>query len=553
MLRTLLHAGFVIALATAAYGQSDTPVTEGPQSTIPKLTADHAKFKKLQGPFASASDVTKACLTCHNEAGKQVTQSIHWTWETHNPSTGQTLGKKTVLNSFCGNLATNEPRCTSCHAGYGWTDTKTFDFKDETKVDCLACHDKTGEYIKWPTDAGHPLYTPKTQSTRMEPYAEALVVKEPDGTFTHLPPDLAKVAANVGRPGRDNCGNCHFFGGGGDNVKHGDLSTALLNPSPHVDVHMSPDGANMVCVDCHVGDGHEWPGSRYQGTLFDTSSKRAGRRNTDVLACNSCHTSEPHAKLSLKGAKLNDHTDRVACQTCHIPEFAKGGVATKTWWDWSTAGKLKDGKPYAEEDEKGRHTYLSIKGDFEWGEDVVPDYAFWNGRVDYTLLGDKIDPTGIVGINRIGGGADVPGSVIFPFKRMRGKQAYDAINNYLIQSNVYGPEGDTALWSNYDWDKALAAGMAASNVPYSGKFGFVETEMWWPTTHMVAPANEALQCDSCHAKDGRLAKVAGLYIPGRDGFAMTDRVGLILLALALVGIAGHLGLRILTRRNKKGD
>ena len=32
-----------------------------------------------------------------------------------------------------------------------------------------------------------------------------------------------KVAQNVGLPARENCGGCHFYGGGGDGVKHGDL------------------------------------------------------------------------------------------------------------------------------------------------------------------------------------------------------------------------------------------------------------------------------------------------------------------------------------------
>ncbi len=562
MLRIILQTACVLFLASAVHAQDagppSGPVSETaaqsdqnltkPENSGPKLTADHAKFKKLQGPFATGSDVTKACLSCHTEAGKQVTQSLHWTWETLNPATGQTLGKKTVLNSFCGNLASNEPRCTSCHAGYDWKETASYDFADESKVDCLACHDTTGDYVKWPTEAGNPLYAPRTQASRNVPYPQSLIVQEPDGKVTHLPPDLAKVATNVGRPTRENCGNCHFYGGGGDNVKHGDLSSALLAPSPQVDVHMSPQGANMVCVDCHVGDGHTWPGSRYHGTITDTSEQRPGMRNTDILACNSCHTAKPHKALSLKGNKLNDHTDRVACQTCHIPEYAKGGIATKTWWDWSTAGKLKDGKPYVEKDENGLDSYLTIKGDFRWGTDVVPDYAFWDGIVEYTLLGDKIDPTAIVGINRIGGSAEQPGSMIFPFKRMLGKQAYDEINQYLIQSNVYGPEGDSAFWTNYDWGKALAAGMAGSDVPYSGKFGFVETEMWWPTTHMVAPANEALQCAECHAKDGRLDNLAGFYLPGRDGFAITDRVGLWLLALALAGVVLHATARIVLRR-----
>lgn len=28
--------------------------------------------------------------------------------------------------------------------------------------------------------------------------------------------------------------------------------------------------------------------------------------------------------------------------------------------------------------------------------------------------------------------------------------------------------------------------------------------MFWPTTHMVQPASEALQCSACHSDDGRL-------------------------------------------------
>ncbi|HSH26533.1 MAG TPA: multiheme c-type cytochrome, partial [Wenzhouxiangella sp.] len=281
-----------------------TPGRSSSEPTVPELTADHARFSELEGPFDSAPEVTRACLGCHNDAGQQIIHSIHWTWETDNPATGQTLGKRHVINAFCGNLATNEPRCTSCHAGYGWEETASFDFSDETAIDCLACHDTSGTYAKWPTQAGHPLYTPRTQSGRIEPYPDALVVEQTDGQYTYLPPDLAAVAASVGRPTRRNCGNCHFFGGGGDNVKHGDLSTALLDPSPHVDVHMSPEGADLVCVDCHVGDRHQWPGSRYHGTIRDTSRQRPGMRDTNILACDSCHTARPHNPLSLKGNKL---------------------------------------------------------------------------------------------------------------------------------------------------------------------------------------------------------------------------------------------------------
>lgn len=542
-----------LALAAVAVGLFPVQTPADTMPAVPQVTADHAKFDELKGPFETGQDVTKACLSCHTEAGKQMIQSIHWTWETVNPKTGQTLGKQNVLNAFCGNLESNEPRCTSCHAGYGWEETAEFDFADETAIDCLVCHDTTKTYVKWPTHAGHPLYEPLTQKKRMVPYADELVKVLEDGKFTHMPPDLAKVAQSVGRPDRESCGNCHFYGGGGDNVKHGDLSSALVNPTPHVDVHMSPDGANLVCVDCHVGNAHAWAGSRYHGTIEDETEKKPGFRNTDVLACNSCHTDKPHNALTVTGLKLNDHTDRVACQTCHIPEYAKGGVSTKTWWDWSTAGKLKDGKPYAEYDDLHRHTYLSTKGDFAWGDDVVPDYAFWNGIVEYTMLGEEIDPTQIVGVNKIGGSPEDPDAKIFPFKKMRGKQAYDTVHNHLLMSNVFGPETDTAFWTNFDWSKALAAGMKDSDVPFSGEFDFAETEMWWPTTHMVAPADEALDCDSCHAKDGRLDNVGGFYMPGRDGFGMVDWVALGALLLTIMGIGLHAGIRIVMGLTRKKE
>jgi hypothetical protein len=41
-------------------------------------------------------------------------------------------------------------------------------------------------------------------------------------------------------------------------------------------------------------------------------------------------------------------------------------------------------------------------------------------------------------------------------------------------------------------------------MPYSGDYGFAETEMYWPQTHMVAPKERALQCLSCHSEGGRM-------------------------------------------------
>ena len=46
--------------------------------------------------------------------------------------------------------------------------------------------------------------------------------------------DLLAVARSVGRPTRTNCGQCHFKGGGGDAVKHGDLDGTMYFPQARI-------------------------------------------------------------------------------------------------------------------------------------------------------------------------------------------------------------------------------------------------------------------------------------------------------------------------------
>ena len=358
-------------------------------------TADHSSFEALKGPFKSGPEVTKACLSCHNLAAHQVMDSLHWKLDTVSPTTGKRLGKMHAVNNFCGSPISNEPRCTSCHIGYGWKD-KHFDASKEENVDCLACHDTTGTYKKVATDAGHPLYEP-----REIPPGSGKIVQ---------PPDLTKIAKHVGKPGRENCGSCHFYGGGGDAVKHGDLDSSMGKPKKTLDVHMGTDGQNMSCADCHTFNNHQPSGSRYTTRATDPHGIDLPKDDHDRATCQSCHGQVPHKK-----AKLNDHTDRVACQTCHIPEFARGGIATKTWWDWSTAGKRgPDGKPLFIKDEKGRLTYSAEKGDFEYGENVRPTYKWYNGVVRHMNFDDKIDDSKVLEVNPVEGAANDPKARIWP-------------------------------------------------------------------------------------------------------------------------------------------
>ena len=194
-----------------------------------------------------------------------------------------------------------------------------------------------------------------------------------------------------------------------------------------------------------------------------------------------------------------------------MPEFARQ-KPTKTVWDWSTAGKLKDGKPFVVRNKDGEVEYDSMKGNFEWQAKVKPTYRWFNGDISYTLRDQKIDDSKIVPINVVGGSASDGKSRIWPFKAMRGKQAYDTVNKTLLMPHVFGKD-DTAFWGNFDWGRALEAGMKSAGLPYSGKFGFVETVYYWPITHMVAPKERALACNECHSPNGRLKDVPGLKMP----------------------------------------
>lgn len=493
-------------------------------------TADHSKFKELDKEFKSGPEVTKACLSCHNQAAKQVQHTKHWTWSVVNPETKQVLGKKNVINNYCTSPISNEKDCMACHVGYGWKDGN-FDFSAEENVDCLVCHDTTATYRKLSGDAGHPVYERKEFPPHSGKFIEAA--------------DLKKIAQSIGKSSRSTCGACHFYGAGGDGTKHGDLSSALKKPGKYLDVHMNAEGLNFTCTKCHQTSGHQVAGSRYQLPAAEKGAAHIrGKADAAPETCQACHSNTPHkGRLSL----LNDHTSKVACQTCHIPAFARDSIGTEMSWDWSTATKMgPDGKQLVTKDSAGRRAFDSKKGTFVWDSYVTPEYIWFNGKFDYKVVGDKIDPTQVVLINKPGGSPAAEDSRIWPMKVHTGKQAYDKVNNTLIVAHTAG-EDDTALWHNFDWQKAIGTGMKAAGLPYSGEYGFVSTEMRWPIAHMVAPKGDALTCIQCHSPQGRMKNITGVYLPGRDAKPWFDWAALIITGLMLLGVLAHGGIRYLSR------
>ena len=523
--------------------ESDGPVGQ-------KSPQDHRHFKQLQGPFTSPEQVTQACLSCHTQAARQVMSTIHWTWKAWDPKTRRMVGKNEVYNTFCVSPVSNEQFCTVCHVGYGSTDPNEFvpfSERSEDHVDCLVCHDETQTYRKIPFIGGNPA---------MAKIAVRPGCNEVYGTDKPyvMPTDLTKVAKSVASPTRYTCGICHFYGGGGDGVKHGDLDSSLNDPPRELDVHMDAKGLNFPCQKCHQSRDHRITGEHYAIAADPKSGAymRGGQHNGNAATCQSCHGQEPHKGDRLisatVAATLNMHTRDIACETCHIPEFARGGLPTKMDWNYATAGKLApNGSPLVILDKHGWNTYWGVKGSFQWAENVAPDYRWFNGSERWMHIGDKIQPDqkGVVKVNEIFGSPSDGQSKIWPFKIARNNQPYDTQTGILAVFHSFGFDENSYTMS-YDWNKAIAAGMKAANLPYSGHYGFVRTEMAWPIAHMVAPKEKTLACAQCHADQGRLQQVDGVYMPGRarDHQAWIERIGLLAAALALAGVIVHALIRI---------
>jgi octaheme c-type cytochrome (tetrathionate reductase family) len=385
-------------------------------------------------------------------------KTTHWTWESQPfdvPWRDEpvTIGKMNQINNFCIGAQGNQKKCMSCHTGYGWEENvdwqagAQYNFDNQLNVDCLVCHADTAVYAKG--EYGNP--------------APGI--------------DLVAAARSVRVPTRDNCGKCHFDGGGGNGVKHGDLDESLYFPADNLDVHMGRE--DFQCTECHKTTDHQILG-RMIADNFTIDPQ-------EQVACTNCHSETLHAD-----ERISAHVGSLACQTCHIPSMAVKDP-TKTFWDWSTAGQdLPD----------DHYTYLRIKGSFIYEKDFKPSYLWFNGNLAYRyLLGDKIDPSKPTDINLPAGSIEDTEARIFPFKIFTARQPYDSLNNYILQPITAGENG---YWTNFDWNNAFVLGEKVTGLKYSGQYGFTETWMYWPTTHMVQPKENALQCTDCHSPDGRM-------------------------------------------------
>lgn len=492
----------------------------------PWTTTDHKKMDVLNKNFTSGEEITKACVSCHSEAATQIHKTIHWTWLASEDKSDLRYGKAGFsVNNYCISANAMEDKgCLSCHTAWNQKGV-------QGEVNCLKCHNSSGFNFD-------------------EAFSDIKGLLEGDDPETHemakeLQQEIKKAVGQVTFPDRKNCGECHFNGGGGDGVKHGDLDTSLIKPNRMLDVHMGTDGKNFTCTRCHTTVDHHISGRIYTNPAVESKKSLIEDDLAPKITCESCHGAMPHKNDS----KMNDHTDVVSCQACHIPSFARVNP-TMMLWDWSKTGKMKDGKPYVEDGEFGKPVYKTIKGEFKWEKNVIPEYFRFNGSLTSTTADDTIDPGTIVKVSEPVGDKSDPRTRIFPFKIHRGKQPYDKINKKLLAPILSGPKG---FWTTLDMNDAVERGNKALGIPYSGEFDYVETTYAVPITHMVAPKENALACTQCHIrKTSRLAAITDLYMPGRDRFRLVDTIGWVSVLGALAAVLLH-GLGRFFTRNGKED
>lgn len=393
--------------------------------------------------------LTAECLRCHSGVGDDILRTAHWNWKGTTPTVAGRenrvdVGLVNAVDNYTISMSPNLTGTAAFHIGYGWKGA-SFDFGNPANIDCLVCHDTSGAY----TRNGDGL---------------------PAGRV-----DLADLGRMVGRPGRANCGACHAHAAGGPNFKHGDLEPSMLRPGSPLDVHMGK--VDMRCQDCHTTSAHRIAGLSFNAPVTE------GR-----VACEQCHGDQPHGISGIFSRHLDDHVRTVACETCHIPDFARE-TPTLLHTDLASAGQKRP----AALDALGMPTYDIRTGELRWGRRVVPVYRWFDGTRRTTLLGDPIDPSAPVNLNGPLGERHNPEARIFPFKVHTATQPYDTENLTLLPVQFAG-----GLWRDYDWNRAIAAARQVQ-LPYSGKYDFVRTEMVTSIHHGVVPPGEALGCSDCHA------------------------------------------------------
>ncbi|MCP4572047.1 MAG: hypothetical protein GY838_06805 [bacterium] len=445
---TLLVALVVISLAA------------GPVSAAKKTYSHQEYFEHYEG--------TATCLECHEQEATDFFHSQHYQWRGEAPNVinadGRMLGKFNTMNDFCtnplpswiGNAANEDGKviaqgCSKCHAGLGLKPESKISRAQLENIDCLICHASGYRRDAFQDENGAWEWRP-------------ILWKNQRG--------LDSVSKRITQPRRKSCLRCHSGAGGGPNYKRGDLEYVLGETTSDYDVHMGTDGQDMTCADCHGGTRH-----RMRGRGADL----AGTDNPDQpLACTTCHDAAPHGVVV-----LDRHAERVDCTVCHIPDFARTDP-TDMIRDWSVPKHHPKAKKWS--------------ATITFGQNVVPEYAWWGGDSRLSPMGEKVktDDDGVVPIMVPVGKRKDKSSKIYAFKVHRARLPVLQEERWLV------PIAVDEFFIDGDMEKAVHEGAESAYGLHEAEYEWVDTVRWMGIFHGVRPAGQALQCLDCHREGGRM-------------------------------------------------
>ena len=415
----------------------------------------------------------QVCAGCHPTKVNEVRNSAHYQWKgsaaemvsgatqqgkiVQADASGNILPGTSAMNAYCINILGNWNGCSSCHIGLGSQPTTS-----SYNVDCLVCHQK--------------LYKRKKVSGIIEPDTANMCVS------------MDTAVKTVHRPTRDNCVQCHSFGGGGDNFKRGDLAAAHANTTDTVfDRHMATNGGNLRCQSCHIASQHKIAGRGSDLRPLDS---------TAIVTCTNCHSNKASSSGHSTPA-VDLHVGRLACQTCHIPTYAKNAAdtaaseATEIHRDW-TMPEWNAGK--------SRWEPTPTKAN-----NLIPKYLHWNGTSwGYNLKDNAVlDPqTGAYQMSRPHGGINDINSMLYPFKYKTAKQAFASALNLIIPidtAKYWSMPTPPAVPTTADINSAVVAGLANLSLNTTTPVTWVTTDEYQLIAHEVPTAsNNVLTCTKCH-------------------------------------------------------
>ncbi len=483
-------------------------------------TEAHATIDVYEGPAT--------CIACHENEAEAMHGSVHYqqTGPAYNLTNifptpdnpeglaGERGNGEIGINTYCGSHE-NSPRftCAGCHVGNGRFPNPELPLADPARseelsnIDCLMCHQEA--YKRFPTGEFEPLEMVRQGSDgKPDPFASPIIqtgergipavdpitkdfLFEPADSESLLSSPLMSItrheaARTVHATTRKTCLNCHGGAGGGDGTKRGDMSSALIDPPPHIDIHMSDAGSGLTCSNCHDAGDH-----RVRGRGLDL-------RPNDVpeqFSCESCHDN-PHGDYSnTKGSSRDKHASRVACQTCHIPTYAKG-VPTEVSRDWQNPH-------FSPKACNGRGGWLpeEIKAG-----DLQPTYNWFDGTSQVYVLGESLsdyptkqlpDGSEAYTLGSPNGWVDTIGAKIYPMKEHFSTSAVHDATNQLIAHSTFD------FFRTGSFDTAVQSALQQTGRE-GDNYTVVKVHTFQTINHGVESSNSALECGECHS-DSRLS------------------------------------------------